>query len=84
MIPQVELKQYAISNLRVIVNALCALEGNGLENDHPLSVPLLAPTMSSSTERILKNLFPDFLEGASYHRVCQLLSSAITPSKWLP
>ena len=38
--PQVKSKQNALSYLRVIVNALGALEDNGLENDHPLSVPL--------------------------------------------
>ena len=39
-IPQVQSKQNALSNLRVIVNTLCVLEDNGFKKNHPLSVPL--------------------------------------------
>ena len=39
-IPQVDSKQNSLSNLRGILNALCALEDNGLKYNHPLSVPL--------------------------------------------
>ena len=39
-IPQIESKQYALSNLRGIVNASWVLEDNGFKNDHPLRVPL--------------------------------------------
>ena len=39
-ITQAESKQNALSNFRGIVNALCALEDNRLNNDYPLRVPL--------------------------------------------
>ena len=64
-IPAIESKQYVLSNLRGIINALCALEDNGLKNNHPLSVPLLARTQSISTYRIPPNVLPTFPEGAS-------------------
>ena len=37
---EIEPKEYALSDLCGIINALCALEDNGLKNDHPLSVQL--------------------------------------------
>ena len=39
-IPQVKLKQNALSNLRGIVNTLGALKDNGLKNNHRFGVPL--------------------------------------------
>ena len=39
-VPQIELKQNALLDLRGIVNTLFALEDNGLENNHPFSVPI--------------------------------------------
>ena len=39
-ISAIDSKQYALSNLHGIINALCAWEDNGLKNDHPLGVPL--------------------------------------------
>ena len=65
-IPVIESKQYALSNLRGIINALCALEYNGLNNYHPLSDPIPSRKPSSSIDRIPTYLFPTFLEGASY------------------
>ena len=38
--PQIESKQYTLSNLCGIVNALCALEDNRLKNYHPIIIPL--------------------------------------------
>ena len=40
MTPQFQSNQDTLSNLHGIVDALCALEDNGLKNDHSLSVPL--------------------------------------------
>ena len=40
MIPQVESKQNTLLDLRGIVDALVALEDNGLKNNHPFGVPL--------------------------------------------
>ena len=39
-ITEIESKQYAFSNLRKMINALCSLYDNGLKNDHPLRVPI--------------------------------------------
>ena len=39
-VPEIELKQYALSNLRGIINALYALEDNGFKNCRPLYVTL--------------------------------------------
>ena len=39
-IPAIESKQYSLSNMRVIIDALCVLEDNRLKKNHPLSVPL--------------------------------------------
>ena len=45
-ITEIESKQDALADLRRIINALCALEDNGLKNDHPLYIPL------PSTQRV--------------------------------
>ena len=94
MIPQVESKQNALTNLCGIVNALCALEDNRLKMITLLVLYFLAQTPSSSKDRIPTNIFPAFPEGASYswvsiqtsfsHRACHLISSDITLSKWSP
>ena len=39
-IPVIELKQYALANLRGIINSLGAFLYSGLKYNHPLRVPL--------------------------------------------
>ena len=59
-IPEIKLKQYALSNLRGIINALCALEDNGLKNDHPLSVPLPSTNPVKFYRQDSQKSLPDF------------------------
>ena len=56
MIPEIESKTYAFSNLRGIINALCALENNGLKMTTLSAFHFLVQTPSSSTEKIPTNL----------------------------
>ena len=65
MIPQVKVEKNALSNLRGIFNALCALEGNWLKKNTLSALHFLACTLSSSLNRIHKNIFPNVPEGAS-------------------
>ena len=59
-IPQIESKQYALSNLRVIINNLCTLEDNGLKNDHPLSIPLSSIVPVNFYRQDYHRYLPDF------------------------
>ena len=93
-ISEIDSKQYALSNLRRIINALGALEDNVLKNDHPLSIPL--PSMNpvkfyrQDSHKSLPN-FPVSCvvalgrhKNEIFHRSFHLLSFAIPPSKWYP
>ena len=53
-IPEIESKKYALSNLRGIINTLCALEDNILKTVNLLVFHSLAQTQSSYAYRILK------------------------------
>ena len=57
MILAIKSKQYALANLREIINALGALLDNGLKSNHSLCVPLPSTNPSSSTDRIPQNIF---------------------------
>ena len=90
---EIELKQYALSNLRGIINALCVLEDNGLKNDHPLSVPLPSTNPVKFYRQDSQKSLPDFpgrcvvalgQHTNDFHRDFHLLSSAIPPSEWSP
>ena len=60
IIPQIETKQYALANLRGIVNSLCALEDNGSKNNHPLRVPLPSTKPVKFYIQDSKKYLPDF------------------------
>ena len=87
-------KQSALSNLRVIINALCELEDNGFKNDHPLSIPL--PSMNSIKfyRQYSHKSLPDFPGRCDvalgrhtndfFHCDCHLLSFVVPPYKWSP
>ena len=93
-IPQVELKQNALSDLRRIVNALGVLEDNGLKNDHPLSVQLPILDIVKFYRKDSHKYLPNFPRrcvialgchtNKFFHCACHLLSSAIPPSKLSP
>ena len=90
----IESKQYALSNLRGIINALCVVEDNGLKNNHPLTVPLPITKPVKFYRLDSHKSLPDFTRGCVValcwqtndflHHACHLLYSAITPSKWSP
>ena len=60
IIPETKLKQYALSNLHGIINALCAWEDNGLKNDHPLRVPLFSTNPVKFYRQNPHKSLPDF------------------------
>ena len=64
-IPQVDLKQNALSDLCRIFNALGVLEDNGLKNDHPLSVLLPSTDPVKFYRQNPPNLLPTSPKGAS-------------------
>ena len=90
-IPPVESKQNSFSNLRGIVNALCALEDNGLKKYHPLSVPLTSTETIKFYRQDPHKSLPNFPRrcvivlgwhpNKFFHCACHLLSSVITLSK---
>ena len=94
MIPQIEPKQNALSDLRQIVNVLFLLEDNGLKDNRPLSIPLLSTDPVKFYIQDSHKSLPDFPgrcvialgqdTNKLFHRSCYLVSSAIPPSKWFP
>ena len=88
------LKKNALSDLRGIVNALGALEDNGLKNNHPLSILLPITDTVKLYRQDSHKFLPDFpgrcvtalgrKKTSFSHRDFHLLSSTIPPSKGSP
>ena len=65
IIPVIESKQYALVDLLGFINALGALENNGMRDNHPLRVPFISANPVKFYIQDSNKFLPNFTEGPS-------------------